>query len=94
MANKILDYSGAWRDFALLMLIHLSRFKDKQNSSTTNSTTSTSSATSIEYKDTILLYGDDADRIKRLTDDKNHYYSYLYALYLKQLESAWNKGRI
>lgn len=90
--ENILDYSGGGETL-LVDAYTLEPVKDKQNSSTTNSTTSTSSATSTEYKDTILLYGDDADRIKRLTDDKNHYYSYLYAaLYLKQLESAWNKA--
>lgn len=56
--------------------------------SNSNSTTSTSS-----YQDTILLTGEDADRISRLTDSHNHYYSYLYAaLYLKQLMTAWDKA--
>ena len=58
-----MDYSGG-SETLLVDAYTLEPVKDKQNSSTTNSTTSTSSATSIEYKDTILLYGDDADRIK------------------------------
>lgn len=35
-----------------------------------------------------------AERFKRLTDSKNHYYSYLYtALYIKEIEAQWkNKG--
>jgi len=35
---------------------------------------------------TKILIGNDAERIKRLTNEKDHYYSYLYAaLYLKQI---------
>lgn len=57
-----------------------------------NNTVSTTSTTT-EYRDTILLQGDDAKRVKRLINEKNHYYSYLYAaLYLKQLEIAWSKS--
>lgn len=33
----------------------------------------------------------DKERMDRLTDDKNHYYSYLYtALYIKEIEAQWN----
>ncbi|MDQ1281900.1 MAG: hypothetical protein QG630_251 [Patescibacteria group bacterium] len=42
---------------------------------------------------TITLSGSDADRIKRLTNSKDHYYSYLYAaLYLKQIMTAWERA--
>lgn len=35
----------------------------------------------------------DQERFKRLTDDKNRYYSYLYAsLYLKEIETQWQKA--
>jgi hypothetical protein len=50
---------------------------------TGSSTNSTSTAT---------LYGSDAERIKRLTNNKDYYYSYLYAaLYLKQIMTAWER---
>ncbi|NTV44792.1 MAG: hypothetical protein HGA67_03815 [Candidatus Yonathbacteria bacterium] len=39
---------------------------------------------------TVTLFGSDAERIKRLTDEHNRYYSYLYAaLYLKEIMSQW-----
>jgi hypothetical protein len=35
----------------------------------------------------------DQERFTRITDDKNHLYSYLYAaLYVKQIETQWNKS--
>ncbi len=35
----------------------------------------------------------DAELFKRLTDEKDHYYSYLYtAIYLKQIEAQWKKA--
>jgi hypothetical protein len=35
----------------------------------------------------------DAELYRRLTDDKNHYYSYLYtALYLKEISAQWAKS--
>lgn len=35
----------------------------------------------------------DAELFKRLTDEKDHYYSYLYtAIYLKQIEAQWEKA--
>ena len=35
----------------------------------------------------------DKERMDRLTDDKNHYYSYLYtALFIKQIETQWKKA--
>lgn len=45
----------------------------------------------------ILDYKEQTDisreRINRLTNEKDHYYSYLYAaIYLKQLESSWEKS--
>lgn len=41
---------------------------------------------------TISLFGDDAERIRRLTNSKDHYYSYLYAaLYLKEIMTAWER---
>ena len=34
----------------------------------------------------------DKERMDRLTDEKNHYYSYLYtALYIKQIEKQWER---
>ncbi|MBP9765772.1 MAG: hypothetical protein KBD12_00870 [Candidatus Pacebacteria bacterium] len=52
-----------------------------KNSSSTNSST------------TKLLSGNDAERIKRLTNSKDHYYSYLYAaIYLKEIMSAWERS--
>jgi hypothetical protein len=33
------------------------------------------------------------ERFNRLTEEKNHYYSYLYAaLYIRQIETQWNKA--
>lgn len=47
---------------------------------------------STNSSSTITLIGSDADRIKRLTNSKDHYYSYLYAaLYLKQIMTAWER---
>lgn len=45
----------------------------------------------------LVAYPDGADHDKalyaRLTDDKNHYYSYLYtALYLKEIQSQWQRA--
>ncbi len=35
----------------------------------------------------------DKERMNRLTDDKNHYYSYLYTgLYIKEIETQWNNS--
>jgi hypothetical protein len=35
----------------------------------------------------------DAELYRRLTDDKNHYYSYLYtALYMKEIEAQWSRA--
>lgn len=35
----------------------------------------------------------DKERLSRLTDDNNHYYSYLYtALYIKQIEKQWERA--
>lgn len=42
---------------------------------------------------TLNLSGDDAARIGRLTNSKDHYYSYLYAaIYLKQIMSSWDNA--
>lgn len=50
-------------------------------------------ASSINSSSTITLVGSDADRIKRLTNEKDHYYSYLYAaLYLKEIMTAWERS--
>ena len=50
-------------------------------------------ASSTNSSSTITLVGSDADRIKRLTNDKDRYYSYLYAaLYLKQIMTAWERS--
>jgi len=44
-------------------------------------------------RETILLSGSDAERIKRLTNEKDHYYSYLYAaIYMKQIIKSWEKA--
>lgn len=45
----------------------------------------------------LLAYGEGADRdtelFNRLTDEKDHYYSYLYtAIYLKEIETQWKKA--
>lgn len=41
----------------------------------------------------ILLSGSDAERIQRLTNEKDHYYSYLYAaIYMKELMTGWKKS--
>ena len=48
---------------------------------------------SINSTSSIILSGNDAERIKRLTNDKDHYYSYLYAaLYLKEIMTAWERS--
>ncbi len=87
--SRLLDYSGNGGTL-LVDAWTLEPVKDNQNSSTTPST---SLATTTEYRDTILLEGDDAERVKRLTNSKDHYYSYLYAaIYLKQLETAWKNA--
>lgn len=48
-----------------------------------------------QYKHLLDFKTDDPDkeRMERLTDDDNHYYSYLYtALYIKQIEKQWRKA--
>ncbi|MEI6353038.1 MAG: hypothetical protein WCO35_03850 [Candidatus Nomurabacteria bacterium] len=67
------------------------------NSSSSNITASTSSTTISTTTDattsTLLLTGSDAERIMRLTDKKDHTYSYLYAaLYIKEILTAWKKA--
>ncbi len=90
--ESLLDYSGNGGTL-LVDAWTLEPVKDNKNSSTTNSTSSTSTTTTTEYRDTILLENDDAERVKRLTNSKDHYYSYLYAaIYLKQLETAWKNA--
>ncbi len=63
-----------------------------------NNLTSTSSPYYLgpDYE-TLLSYKDGEDRDKtqydRLTDSKNHYYSYLYtALFIKEIESSWKNA--
>ncbi len=86
--SHLLDYSGNVENL-LVDAWTLEPVKDNKISSTTNATTSTTT----EYKDTILLEGNDAERVRRLTNEKDHYYSYLYAaIYLKQLETAWKNA--
>lgn len=46
---------------------------------------------------TLLLYAKDEDHnqelFNRLTDEKNHYYSYLYtAVYLKEIQAQWERA--
>jgi len=54
---------------------------------------STNSSSSSSTRKTILLQGNDALRIKRLTNEQDHYYSYLYAaLYIKQLLNSWSEA--
>lgn len=73
---------------------------DYKNSSSTivvdkNSLEPVKNSTSSTYNSstTLILTGVDAERIKRLTNDKDHYYSYLYAaLYLKEIMTAWEKS--
>ena len=49
-------------------------------------------AYSTNSSSTTTLVGSDAERIKRLTNERDHYYSYLYAaLYLKQIMTAWER---
>lgn len=45
----------------------------------------------------LIAYNDETNRdtelFNRLTDEKNHYYSYLYtAIYLKQIEAQWQRA--
>jgi hypothetical protein len=47
--------------------------------------------------DTLIAYKDGADHdtelYNRLTDEKNHYYQYLYtALYIREIEAQWQKA--
>jgi hypothetical protein len=44
----------------------------------------------LAYNDQV---GQDAELYRRLTDEKDHYYSYLYtAIYLKEIEAQWEKA--
>ena len=44
----------------------------------------------LAYKDSV---NEDAELFNRLTDDKNHYYSYLYtAIYLKEIMAQWERA--
>ena len=53
--------------------------------------TGATALTLIEYASTTT--DKDAELFKRLTDDKNHYYSYLYtALILSQLNTQWERA--
>lgn len=86
--ENLLDYPPS-QETLLVDAWTLEPVKENKNSTTSNSTTSASS----QYPDTILLTGSDAQRVKRLISEKDHYYSYLYvALYLKQLETAWARA--
>lgn len=72
-----LDYTDSTTS---TLLVDKNTLMPIKNSSTTNSST------------TITLVGKDAERIKRLTNERDHYYSYLYAaLYLKQIMTAWER---
>lgn len=72
--EDILDYA----DSSFTILVDADTLEPIKNNSTTTSGS------------TILLSGNDAERIKRLTNEKDHTYSYLYAaLYLKQIMTAW-----
>lgn len=102
--ENILDYKDS-NTSLLVYADTLEPVKDQNINPTTSSSTnifssstptnssstlnSTSSLSSMDRK-TILLTGSDEERIKRLTNSKDHYYSYLYAaLYMKQLMTAW-----
>lgn len=72
--EEILDYT----DSSSTILVDVNTLEPVKNNSTTTSSS------------TILLSGNDAERVKRLTNEKDHTYSYLYAaLYLKQIMTAW-----
>ncbi|MDQ5957473.1 MAG: hypothetical protein QG614_448 [Patescibacteria group bacterium] len=65
----------------------------------TSSTATSSSATSSTSTDSVAttsvrtLNATEYERIKRLTDEHDHYYSYLYAaLYIKELATSWQKA--
>ena len=61
---------------------------DDANDAFTSSNSSVSQETIAPNVKT--LTGSDADRIRRLTDEKNRYYAYLYAaLYLKEIMTEW-----
>lgn len=75
-----LDYTNS----TSTLVVDKNSLQPIKNSSTSSSTNATS---------TITLVGSDAQRIMRLTNDKDHYYSYLYAaLYLKQIMTAWERS--
>ena len=75
--ENLLDYT----DSSSTILVDVNTLEPVKN----NSTTTASS--------TILLSGSDAERIKRLTNSKDHTYSYLYAaLYLKEIMTAWKNA--
>lgn len=82
--EHLLDYQGS----SSTILVYVDTLEPVKNNSTT-STVQVASST----RATILLNGSDADRIKRLVDSKDHYYSYLYAaLYMKQIMNSWQKA--
>ncbi len=91
--SHLLDYSTN-SESLLVDAFTLEVVKDNKISSTANTIyTNISTSTNTEYKDTILLNGNDAERVRRLTNEKDHYYSYLYAaIYLKQIETAWKNA--
>ena len=106
--ENILDYKNSSSSI-LVYADTLEVVKDSnitKNSSSTNSTTSSSANISasttnnsiattsdISVRKTILLTGSDAERINRLTNSKDHYYSYLYAaIYMKELMTSWKKA--
>ncbi len=77
--QNTLDYS----DSTSTLFVDKNSLQPIKNSSTSSATNSTS---------TITLSGSGAERIKRLTNERDHYYSYLYAaLYLKQIMTAWER---
>ena len=83
--ENILDYT----DSSSTMLVDANTLEPIKNSTSSNSTTSSSTNSTS----TILLSGSDAERIKRLTNEKDHTYSYLYAaLYLKEIMTAWKNA--
>lgn len=96
--ENILDY----KESSTTLLVYADTLEPVKNqntstSSSINATSSLNSSSTIssnsQERKIILLSGSDAERINRLTNSKDHYYSYLYAaIYLKQLMKGWEKS--
>lgn len=79
-------------------IVNLQNTQNTSTASTTNiSTSSSNTSTQLSVTTSSSAYrvvsASDYERIKRLTDEKDHYYSYLYAgLYIKQIIKQWEKA--